>query len=303
MKGKVLITGGTGLIGSRLTEILLQHGYEVSYLSRKKEDGKIKKYQWDIHRQAIDEEALLNADFIINLAGANVFEKKWNKEFKKEILESRTQSVQLLYEKLKVLPHHVKAFVSASAIGYYGLDTGEEWMHEEAAAGDDFLAEVVFKWEQAIKQIESLSIRTAIFRIGIVMSNKGGALDKLIGPIKKSAGAVIGSGKQYVSWVHIDDVCYLFMKALEDESVKGVYNATAPNPVTNDELTHEVAKAVGKSIVLPNVPAFALKLMLGSEKASIVLGGNRVSSEKIARTGYNFHFNELKSALQNLLKT
>jgi hypothetical protein len=303
MKGKVLITGGTGLIGSRLTEILLQNGFEVSYLSRKKEDGKIKKYQWDIHKKTVDEEALTNADYIINLAGANVFEKKWNKEFKKEILESRTESVQLIYDTLKVIPHHVKAFISASAIGYYGLDTGEEWVNENAPGGDDFLAEVVENWEQAIKKIESLSIRTAIFRIGIVMSNKGGALEKLIGPIKKNAGAVIGSGKQYVSWVHIDDVCYMFLKALEDESVKGVYNATAPTPVTNHDLTHEAAKTVGKSIVLPNVPAFALKLMLGSEKASIVLGGNRVSSEKIAKTGYNFHYKELKSALQNLLKT
>jgi uncharacterized protein len=302
MSKNVLITGGTGLIGSRLTEHLLKKGYNVSYLSRNKDNGKIKKYRWDIQKKSLEDEAILSADYIINLAGASVFEKKWNKEFKKEILESRTSSVELLSDKLKSTPHHVKAFVSASAIGYYGADTGDTLITETSEGGKDFLAEVVQKWESAMNRIEDLQIRTVKLRIGIVMSKGGGVMEKLINPINKGAGAALASGKQYVSWIHIDDLCNIFIKAIEDENIKGVYNAVAPHPVTNEELTKSLAGILGKSIILPNVPEFVLKFLLGSEKAALVSGGNKVSSEKIQKTGFDFNFPRLNEALENLLK-
>ncbi|MBX9853856.1 MAG: TIGR01777 family oxidoreductase [Cytophagaceae bacterium] len=302
MKQKVLITGGSGLIGTRLTEMLQEKNYEVLWLSRTAGDGKVKKYVWDIPKKAIDAEALKNADYIVNLAGASVFDKKWTKEFKKEILNSRTESVNILYEHFKKHPHHVKAFISATAIGYYGADTGDKLITESEAPGKDFLAEVVDKWEKEVDKIDSLNIRTIKVRVGIVLSNKGGALEKMMGPIKMNAGSPLGSGKQIVSWIHIDDICNVFIKAIEDQNMKGVYNAVAPQPVTNEELTKKSAEAIGKSIHLPNVPGFALKMMLGSEKAALVLGGNNVSSEKLQKSGFKFQFPDLKSALDNLLK-
>lgn len=302
MNSKVLITGGTGLIGSRLTELLIESGYEVSYLSRSKGNGRIKKYVWDIYKKYIDQDAIKNADYIISLAGANVFEKKWSKEFKKEILDSRVQSTNLLYDQLRSTPNNVKAFISASAIGYYGFDTGSEWINEQDKPGDDFLSEVVKQWEASTSKIQELNIRTVMFRIGIVLSSNGGALEKLLTPIRFNTGAALGSGKQYVSWIHVDDLCFMMIKALEDETLSGVYNAVAPEPVTNEVLTKEIAHAIDKNIFLPNVPSIALKFLLGSERASILLGGNRVSSEKIEKAGYKFHFRELNTALQNLLK-
>jgi uncharacterized protein (TIGR01777 family) len=302
MNKNVLITGGTGLIGSRLTEILQQNGYQVSYLSRSRGEGQIKKYQWDIHKNSIDKEAVEKADYIINLAGANVFEKRWSKEFKKEIADSRSESIKLLYNTLKSTKHTVKAFISASAIGIYGSDTGDKVINESAPYGTDFLAEVVKNWETSADQIEQLSIRTVKLRIGIVFSDKGGALEQLTKPIRLGAGAALASGKQYMSWVHVDDICNMFLKAIEDATMKGAYNAVAPNPATNEEITKAAAAKLSKSIFLPNVPGFVLKLMLGSEKAELVIGGNKVSPNKIINAGYQFKFPELKNALANLLK-
>lgn len=302
MSKNVLITGGTGLIGSRLTEILQQNGYQVSYLSRSRGEGTIKKYQWDIHKNTIDKEAIEKADYIINLAGANVFEKRWSKEFKKEIAGSRSESVKLLFNTLKSTTHNAKGFISASAIGIYGSDTGDKSINESSPLGTDFLAEVVKSWEASVDQLEQSGIRTVKIRIGIVFSNKGGALEQLTKPIRLGAGAALASGKQYMSWVHVDDICYMFLKAIEDTSMKGAYNAVSPQPATNEEITKAAAARLGKSIFLPNVPAFVLKLMLGSEKAELVIGGNKVSPDKIINAGYQFKFPELKTALDNLLK-
>jgi uncharacterized protein len=302
MKGNILITGGTGLIGSRLTELLTQNGYQVFYLSRSKSNGAIKKYLWNIESKFLEDESISNTDFIINLAGANVFEKKWTKEFKKEILNSRTESVNLIHQKLKIAPHHIKAFISASAIGYYGADTGVKLLNENSSSGDGYLSEVVRQWEESVDKIQQLGIRTVKLRIGIVLSKSGGALEKLLAPIRMGTGAVLGSGKQYVSWIHIDDLCGMFLKAIEDEQMQGTFNAVAPLPVTNEELTKMVAEKIYKPILLPHVPAFALSFLLGSEKAKLVIGGNNVSSEKIIKSGFQFKFPKLNEALENLLK-
>jgi uncharacterized protein (TIGR01777 family) len=301
MPHNILITGGTGLLGSRLTEMLLQEGYQVSYLSRSQEMiSGVDVFQWNVEEGYINEKAIAQADYIIHLAGAGVADKRWTKSRKQEILESRTKSAQLLYETLKQTRHTVKAFISASAIGYYGYDTGQKLITEQSAAGDDFLANVVQAWEASVQQISQLGVRVVNFRIGIVLSEKGGALAKIIQTIKVGAGAPLGSGKQYFSWIHIDDVCRMFIQAIKNEGMQGIYNAVAPHPVTNEELTKAAAHVLDKPLVLPNVPAFALKLALG-EMAAAVLGGSKVSNQKITATGFMFQFAELTQALEDLL--
>ena len=304
MAKNVLITGGTGLVGTRLTELLLQKGYTVSYLSRSAgapiQPG-VRVYNWDIDKGELDAEALLEADSIIHLAGAGVADQRWTSERKQEIMTSRTASAGLIAAKLKTVRHQVRAFLSASAVGYYGADTGRQIMTEESPSGSDFLAEVTRRWEKAADAIAQLGIRTVKLRIGIVLSGQGGALVKIAQPVRLGAGAPLGSGKQITSWIHVDDLARLFVYALENESMQGIYNAVAPNPVTNEELTHLAAKVLNKPLWLPKVPAFAIRLAMG-EMAEIVLGGNHVLNGRIAReTAFTYRFTEAEKALQELL--
>ncbi|MDB5263925.1 MAG: epimerase, partial [Adhaeribacter sp.] len=237
MSGRILITGGTGLIGSRLSEMLIDQGYEVAHLSRQTNPhAHYKTFKWDLEQGSIDDSVLGYADYIIHLAGANVADGKWTSQRKKEILDSRLKATNLLWQCLNKTPHHVKAFISASAIGIYG-DTGDRLVTEESNYGNDFLASVTKLWETAAWRIHELNIRTCIFRIGVVLSDKGGALPQMARPVKLLAGAPLGSGRQYLSWVHIDDLCHLFIQAIEDTRYQGVFNAVAPNPVTNKEFT------------------------------------------------------------------
>ena len=297
----ILITGGTGLVGQRLTQLLQTKGYTISYLSRSKQklEG-IQTYQWDIQENQLDEEALQQADYIIHLTGAGVADKSWTEERKKVILESRTKSTELLFNSLKKLNLKPKAFIAASAIGYYGLDTGDTLLEEDSPAGSDFLAQVTHQWEDTVSTIVTLGIRTVKFRIGVVLSKKGGALPKITQPIYFGAGAALGNGKQYMSWIHIDDLCHMIIYALEQESLSGVYNAVASRPVRNAEFIRLSAKALNRPLILPNVPAFALKMMLG-EMAGIVLGGNKVSNAKILESGFTFNFEDPQKALEDLL--
>ncbi len=302
MPQKVLITGGTGLIGSRLTELLLEKGYEVAYLSRRKsEETRVKAYRWDLEKGYIAEEAIRGADCIIHLAGAGVADERWTARRKKEILESRIQSSRLLYEGLQRVPNQVKTFLSASAIGIYGADRGEELLTENSSTGNDFLAEVTKAWEGAVQPVAGLGIRTVLLRIGIVLSGKGGALAKMAQPVRLGAGSPLGSGKQWVSWIHVDDLCRLFMYALENLDLRGPYNAVAPEPATNEALTKQIAEVLGKPLFLPNVPAFALKLAVG-EMAAAVLGSAKVSSQKVTQAGFTYQFPALTPALQDLLE-
>lgn len=301
MPKTILITGGTGLVGTRLTEILQSKNYTVKYLSRSSgiKNG-IESFQWDINAGTVDEKAFENVNSIIHLAGAGVADKKWTPQRKKEILDSRTKSTQLIKSTLEKIDHKVENFISASAIGYYGWDTGGVWVKEGSRFGDDFLATVTKAWEEEVDAIETLGIRTAKLRIGIVFSEKGAALYELSKPIKYGVGAPLGSGDQYMSWIHIDDLCEMFIYAVENKDVKGVFNAVGPNPETNKTITKAVAQVLGKPCFLPNVPGFILKIILG-KRAAMVLGGSRVSSEKIQSVGFNFKFPELKKALEDLL--
>jgi uncharacterized protein len=298
---RVLITGASGLIGERLTQLLLQKGHQVSHLTRAKKNGVVPSFTWDLESRQIDEDAFRSIDAIINLAGTGIADKRWTEKRKKEILTSRTDSVKLLHNFLAKNNHNVKAFISASAIGYYGVEDEEKVFKEVDKPGTDFLASTTRQWEQEVDKISTLGIRVVKFRIGIVLSEKGGALKEMARPIKMSVGAPLGSGKQYLSWIHIDDLCNIFIRAVEDQTMIGPYNAVAPSPVTNEELTTAIAKILNKSLIIPKVPAFALRLMLG-EMADMVLKGNKVSSQKIEEAGFQFQFRDLKNALDDLLK-
>jgi uncharacterized protein len=298
---KILISGGSGLLGTRLTDFLVLEGFEVVHLSRRKKDGPIRAYEWNVEKGTIDPHAFDGVDTIIHLAGEGIADKRWTKKRKTEILESRTQSTQLLFNQLKQLKGQVANFISASAIGYYGLDDNQKMYSEQDAPGKDFLATVVRKWEQEVDKIKEFGIRVVKLRVGIVLSEKGGALAEIVKPVKLGVGAPLGSGDQNISWVHLDDVCRMFVHALKDSGMNGPYNATGPYPVTNQELTKAIAKTLGKPLILPKVPGFTLRLLLG-EMADLVLKGNRVSSQKLVARGFQFRFANLQSALDDLLK-
>ncbi|MDQ4140778.1 MAG: TIGR01777 family oxidoreductase [Bacteroidota bacterium] len=299
MAGKILITGGTGLIGTRLSEMLIDLGYEVAHLSRSStKHSKYQTFKWDIEKDYIEEAALTYTDYIINLAGASVADEKWTDKRKQEIRDSRIKSTNLLINQLQKAPHHVKGFISASAVGIYG-NSGERLVAEESShAENDFLAEVCRDWEKAANQATNLGIRTVIFRIGIVLSKEGGALPQLAKPIKYLVGAPLGSGQQYISWIHLDDLCRLFIAAIEDHQFHGIYNAVAPHPVTNEEFTRTLADILHKPLTGLKVPAFGLKLVLG-EMSEAVLGGSRVSANKVLQTGFTFEYNYLDQALES----
>lgn len=288
------------MLGSALTELLLQRGYQVSHLGRSPSLGKVKCFRWSVQEKYVDPKALQGVDAIIHLAGASVAEKRWTPERKKELLESRTQSGGLLVDTLRDTPNTVKVVVGATAIGYYGLTTLDNWCTEESQAGTDFLAGVTREWENSVKGIEALAKRLALIRIGVVLSNKGGALMEMAAPVKWGVGAPLGTGKQWVSWIHIEDVCKMFLFALEHESVRGIYNAVAANPVTNRELNTAIAKAMHRPLILPPVPAFVLKIILG-EMYEIVVSGARVSSDKIKNAGFEFSYTDAVSAVKGLI--
>lgn len=297
----VLITGGTGLIGKHLSKRLRESGYSVSLLSRKpsKADG-FRVYQWDPESGTIDPEAISKADYIINLAGAGLGDSRWTEKRKKEILDSRIKSAGLIFVKLKESGKRPEAFVSASGTGYYGSTTSERILDETDDPGEDFTGEVCRRWEEAAKDIESLGIRTVILRTGIVLSDKGGALTRMAVPAKFGIGSPLGSGRQYVPWIHIDDICGIYIKAITDRSMTGAYNATAPEHVSNSQLMRTVSKVMKRPFFFPAIPSFVFRILYG-EMASILLKGTRVSSEKIISSGYSFMFPWLRSALLSLL--
>lgn len=303
MEKTILITGGTGLIGQRLTELLLEkRHYKIRYLSRKKRPiDNVEVFEWHPQEGKIEAAAFEGVDVVVHLAGAGVADKRWTESRKEEILKSRTESTQLIAQTIRSLPNAPKVVVNASAIGYYGINTGDQLLHEDSPAGNDFLAEVTNKWEDAAKEIEQQGIRTVKIRVGVVLSPHSGALTKLLQPVRLGLGAPLGSGNQYMSWIHIDDITRIFMKAIEDDTMQGVYNGVAPAPVTNAEMTKQLASVVNRPAFLPNVPAFILKMMLG-EMASIVLEGNKVSCDKIVKAGFEFQHPALKEALKDLLK-
>jgi len=296
----ILITGGTGLVGKQLSYLLNEKGYKVLILSRTKNEDPASFY-WDIFKNYIDEKAIINADYIIHLAGAGIADKKWTKARKRVIIDSRIKSANLLFKKVKKLNPKLKGFIAASGIGYYGATTTEKIYEEKDTSRDDFVSEICKLWEKASLQFNTLHIRTVIFRTGVVFSKRGGAFPKIFKPIKFGFGAVIGDGNQYIPWIHIDDLCNLYIDAIENKELKGVYNAVAPEPITNKNLTYQISKKLNKKIFLPNIPPAFIRIIFG-EMNSILLKGSRASSKKIKETGFKFKFQNLEAALKNLIR-
>lgn len=295
----VLVTGGTGLVGKELSALLTSKGYTVTHLSRNPTQKHYQTFYWNINKNEIDDEAITSADAIIHLAGAGVADKRWTKQWKDEIYNSRIDSTKLLREKAEKLNPELKHFISASAIGYYGWDTGERLVDETSAKGDGFLADVVDDWERVADTFSDLGTKVSKVRIGIVLSQYNGALVELMKPIKLGFGAPLAPGSQYMSWIHVSDLCGMFEHILSN-SKEGTFNGVAPTPQTNEAFTKAVASHLKKPLWLPNVPKFALRLIVG-EMADILVGGNKVSSKKIEDSGFNFQFETLDLALKNLL--
>lgn len=298
---RILITGASGLVGAELTANLITAGYQVVHLGRTKRLGKVPSFIWDVEKGIIEEGALQGIDTIIHLAGAGIADKPWTPRRKQEIVDSRTKSTALLYQYLKNNAHQVKSFISASAIGYYGFGGSDEVFTEESKPGSDFLAEVVKAWEHEVDKLQELNIRTVKIRIGIVLSDKGGALKEIVKPVGWGVGAPLGNGKQPMSWIHIDDLCAMFRYAVENENLIGAYNGVAPQWSSNREVTKAIAKALHRPLLLPPVPSFVMKLMLG-EMANLVLLGSKVSSEKIQQTGFKFQFEDLTTAIESFYR-
>lgn len=297
-KRHILITGGSGLVGSHLTHQLLEKGYAVSHLSRSPgKDPRIKTFLWDVEKGKIDEHCIDGVDTIVHLAGAGIAEKRWTEKRKRELIDSRAKSIQLVYGLLRSKPHRVNSIISASAIGYYS-DRGEALMTEDSPPSNDFLARCCMEWELAVDKGKEMSLRVAKFRTGVVLEEKG-ALAAMAKPIKLGLGSPIGSGKQWVPWIHWQDVTGIYMLAIENPGLQGVYNMVAPNPVTNRQLTQAIARRLHKPLWLPNIPAWVLKLVLG-EMSTIVLGSTKVSAQKILGAGYAFKFPELERALKEI---
>ena len=299
---RVLITGATGLIGSKISRSCRDKGIEVHYLTTSKDklENKpdYKGFYWNPNENEIDSKAIEGVGAVINLVGASIAER-WTPEQKEKILKSRTETASLLYKCLQENEHQVKQVVSASAIGVYPSSLEKLYTEEDQGVDDSFVGEVVVKWEEAVDNFKDLGIEVAKIRIGLVLAENGGMLEKLKEPVNFNVGSPLGNGKQWQSWIHIEDITGIFMYALENK-LTGVYNAVAPNPVTNKEMVNEVASQLGKPVWLPNVPKVALKLVLG-EMAHIVLSSQLVSSDKIEREGYSFNYVNLTKALEDLI--
>ncbi|GAB1307469.1 TIGR01777 family oxidoreductase [Urechidicola sp. KH5] len=294
----ILLTG-IGLISKHLAPILESNGHEVSFLSRSKKEYKnYKVYYWNHNKQVIDSNAIKNTDIIIHLAGASI-SKRWTKKFKREIYDSRINSTKFLCEYLRTNKHRVKQFILGSAIGYYGSVTTDKIFSESDSAGNDFLARICIKWEKSLDDLPS-GINNSIIRTGVVFSKNDGPFTKICQPIKKGFGAVIGNGKQIISWIHIEDYCNMMLYMVMNSKLNGIYNAVAPYPVSNKELTYRISRKLNKSIWLPAVPKFALKIILG-QMSILATEGNVVNSEKISNTGFEFKYPYIEDALNNLL--
>lgn len=297
----VLITGGSGLVGRYLTSVLLSEGCRVSHLSRKENlFGKVRVFRWDPGKGILDADALTGTDYIIHLAGANIGEKRWTKARKAEIVSSRVGSAELLHKVVTENGINIKAFISASATGYYGSSTSEHIYTEEDGPADDFLGTTCRLWEESAGLFAGSGIRTVSVRTGVVMEKSDSALSRMLIPARSGVFPVLGSGRQYMPWIHISDLCNVYLKAILENSMAGPYNAVAPEHVTNKEFMHTLASAMGKKGFHPPVPGFLLRIAMG-EMADVVLKGSRVSSEKLLASGYAFRFPVLRAALENVL--
>lgn len=304
----VLITGGTGTIGTKLSAMLAEKRYHVIILTRNVEKAKpqnpaITFAGWDVSKGYIDVSAVQQADYIVHLAGAGVADGRWTDKRKQEIVNSRTQSSALLVKALQESSNKVKAVISASATGWYGADTPASLQFgfkEEEPAFNDFLGDTCRLWEESIQPVQALGKRLVKLRTGIVLSNDGGAYVEFKKPLKGGLATIMGSGKQVVPWVHAADICRMYIYAIEHDNMQGVYNAVAPHPVPNKQLILTIAKKLNPHFYIPvHAPAFALKLALG-EMSIEILKSVTVSADKIVAAGFNYLYPTLDKAVEEL---
>jgi uncharacterized protein (TIGR01777 family) len=296
---KVLIAGGSGLLGKRITNLLIDQGHQVGWLTRtvKTETQNIKQYHWNPSEKKVDQEAINQADAIINLAGESIGEIAWTKSGKERILQSRIDSVSLLADAIGKRPTPLISFVGVSGAGYYGSSTYPK--KETDAAGSDFPAMVASKWESEYHKIEKAKPEHfAILRLAVVLSMEGGALPKIVQPIHWGIGSALGTGKQPFNWIHLDDAAHAFTDAL---GWNGVFNVSAPDPVNNLNLTKTIARRMDKPLFMPSVPSFILKLALG-DRSALVLEGNISDLTKLKQNGFTFQFKTIESAIDNLIR-
>lgn len=300
----VFMTGGTGFVGSTLTQKLIQKGHRVTLLTRKiKEDRAVPKgvrmLEGDPAKPGPWQDRVADHDIIINLAGASIF-SRWTEAEKKRIRDSRILTTRHLVQALTARQGKKTALLSTSAVGYYGF-CGDEALDEESHSGDDFLATLSRDWEREALKAESLGVRVVLCRFGIVLGKKGGALGEMVPIFKKGLGSALGSGMQWFSWIHEQDLIRIFLFLMERDDFKGPFNCTAPDPVRNKDLTKALAGALGKPAFMPAVPAFIIRMVKG-EFGSVLLKGQKVIPEKLLKAGFQFQYPRLQGALENLLQ-
>lgn len=301
MNAKVLISGGSGTVGKYLTSLLLSKGYTVSHLSRGHDQfGKVRVHRWDPGRGILDPNVFDGVDFVIHLAGANIGEKRWTARRKNEVISSRVDSARLILKVISENNIKIRAFISASGISYYGTITSEKIFSEDDPPADDFLGNTVIAWEDAAMLFEAEGIRTVSIRSAMVLEKNDSALLKILAPAKFGVLFETGSGKQYMPWIHVRDICNIYLKAIEDASMNGPYNAVSPMHVTHHQFMKILSGVIRRPLFPVPAPAFMLNLIYG-EMAGIILKGSRVASEKIRSTGFEFQFPDLKEALKDLL--
>ncbi|WP_432711679.1 TIGR01777 family oxidoreductase [Pedobacter sp.] len=299
MKKHILITGATGMIGTELLPALQQQGHTVSILTRKPTKLKdVQVFLWDVYQQKIDTQCLAKVDTIIHLAGENIATKKWTKERKQQLVDSRVLSAALLFKTLKEVPNQVTTFISASAVGYYG-DCGDEILTEDDANGSGFLADCCEKWEAAVDEGKSLNLRVVKIRTGFILKKGEGGLAAMDKPIRFFAGAPLGTGLQWVPWIHIRDIVKIYLAATDDSNMKGAYNACAPYPVTNTTLTKGIAQVLHRPVWPFTVSETVLNALLG-EMSTVALMSTNTSAQKLLDSGFTFNFTQLDAALKNI---
>ena len=299
---KVLITGGSGSVGRSLIPRLLFKGHQVSIIGRSKKNiPGVESFVWNLDKEELDESALIDVTHIIHLAGAGIADKAWSPARKKEILESRVKPLKMLANALQSRNQRIKAIISSSAVGFYGGLTSGEIFTEESSPSTDFLGTTCRMWENAIQVFKPVADREVRVRISVVLMKDAGALPKLVKPTKLGFGAAIGSGKQWMPWIHIDDLVEFFLQAVEDNNLNGPYNVAAPEHANQNTMIKKIGKALNRPTFLPTVPQFLIKMVMG-EMSTVVTDGSRVSNQKIIDAGFEFEFPKLQEALNDLLK-
>jgi uncharacterized protein (TIGR01777 family) len=297
---RILISGSSGLVGKKLTAVLKQGNYAVFFLTRdaKKADGKT-IFFWNPDDGFIADNCPNFFDAIINLNGAGIADKRWTAERKNELLQSRIKPTRTIVKNLLQGKLKTDVLINASAIGYYGMVTSDKIYTETDSCGNDFLSDCCKQWENETVPLYEINLRLCLLRIGIVLAKNEGALKKLAAPVKTGFASALGKGKQYMPWIHLEDLCSMMVYIIGNNKINGAVNAVSSEAITNTDFTKKVARHFKKPFFLPNVPALFLKLLLG-EMSAMVLTGSRISNEKIKNAGFNFKYETLSGALKNL---